>query len=78
MQQRGYKLLGFKGAEGDGQVAGIPVWFSIPYISMAGEVKNVYQSLYKVYYADSSMPSDKAICITALSEVVELGSKVTL
>ena len=78
MQQRGYKLLGFKGAESDGQVAGIPVWFSVPYIRMAGEVKNVYQSLYKVYYVDSSMPSDKSIRMTALSEVVELGSKVTL
>ena len=78
MQQRGYKLLGFKGAESDGQVAGIPVWFSVPYIRMAGEVKNVYQSLYKVYYVDSSTPSDKSIRMTALSEVVELGSKVTL
>lgn len=78
MQQRGYKLLGFKGAKGDGQVAGIPVWFSVPYIRMAGEVKNTYQSLYKVYYVDSSMPSDKSIRMTALSEVVELGSKVTL
>ncbi|WP_339138345.1 MAG: hypothetical protein WGN25_08780 [Candidatus Electrothrix sp. GW3-4] len=78
MQQRGYKLLGFKGAEGDGQVAGIPVWFSVPYIRMAGEVRNVYQSLYKVYYVDSSTASDKAIRMTALSEVVELGSKVTL
>jgi hypothetical protein len=78
MQQRGYKLLGFKGAESDGQVAGIPVWFSVPYIRMAGEVKNVYQSLYKVYYVESSTPSDKSIRMTALSEVVELGSKVTL
>ncbi|MCI5220334.1 MAG: hypothetical protein D3914_14365 [Candidatus Electrothrix sp. LOE2] len=78
MQQRGYKLLGFKGAESDGQVAGIPVWFSVPYIRMAGEVKNVYQSLYKVYYMDASIPSDKSIRMTALSEVVELGSKVTM
>lgn len=78
MQQRGYKLLGFKGAESDGQVAGIPVWLSVPYIRMSGEVKNTYQSLYKVYYMDSSTPSDKAIRMTALSEVVELGSKVTL
>ncbi|MCI5125117.1 MAG: hypothetical protein D3925_11745 [Candidatus Electrothrix sp. AR5] len=78
MQQRGYKLLGFKGAKSDGQVAGIPVWFSVPYIRMAGEVENIYQSLYKVYYVDSSMPSDKSISMTALSEVVELGSKVTL
>jgi hypothetical protein len=78
MQQRGYKLLGFKGAESDGQLAGVPVWFAVPYIRMAGEVKNVYQSLYKVYYVDSSVPSDKSIRMTALSEVAELGSKVTL
>ena len=78
MQLRGYKLLGFKGAESDGQLAGIPVWFAVPYIRMTGEVKNVYQSLYKVYYVDSSTPSDKSIRMTALSEVVELGSKVTL
>ena len=78
MQQRGYKLLGFKGAESDGQVAGVPVWLSVPYIRMTGEVKNTYQPLYKVYYMDSSTPADKAIRMTALSKVVELGSKVIL
>ncbi|MCI5131303.1 MAG: hypothetical protein D3904_07210 [Candidatus Electrothrix sp. EH2] len=78
MQQRGYKLLGFKGAESDGQVAGVPVWLSVPYIRMTGEVENTYQALYKVYYMDSSTPSDKSIRMTALSKVVELGSKVSL
>ncbi|MCI5223779.1 MAG: hypothetical protein D3924_14180 [Candidatus Electrothrix sp. AR4] len=78
MQQRGYKLLGFKGAEGDCQTAGLPVWFSVPYIKMSGEVKNEYKPLYKVYYTDSPIGTDTVIHMNALSEEIQLGTKVTL
>jgi hypothetical protein len=78
MQLRGYKLLGFKGAEGNRQAAGFPVWFSVPCIKMSGEVKNECKPLYKVYYMDSSIPDDSVIRMKALSEEIHLGTKVTL
>lgn len=78
MQQRGYKLLGFKGAEGDCRTAGLPVWFSVPYIKMRGEVRNEYKPLYKVYYMNSPVQPDVPIRMDALSEEIRLGARVTL
>ena len=78
MQRRGYKLLGFKGAESDGQVEGVPVWLSVPYIRMSGEVKNICQSRYKVYYMEASPAADNSIRMKALSRAAELGSRVIL
>ncbi len=78
LQQCGYKLLGYKGATANAQKAEVPVWFSVPYIKMFGEVHIESKPLYKFFCTISPKNIHAMIQMDVLSEEIQPGSKVTL
>ncbi|OKH34102.1 hypothetical protein NIES2119_21510 [[Phormidium ambiguum] IAM M-71] len=50
LQDNDYTLFGFKGATGTGQIsAGVPVWFSVPFLNIFGDLSINYEPKYKLY-----------------------------
>jgi hypothetical protein len=78
LQNAGYKLLGYKGASGPGQVsAGVPVWFAEPFHDMFGIVEIDYQPLYKIYvFNEANIGVNTTIQMQALSIPIGLGTEL--
>ncbi|WP_298903362.1 hypothetical protein [uncultured Psychroserpens sp.] len=79
LQAGNYTLFGFKGASGPNQITtGLPVWFTIPYMSMFGRTQIDYQPQYKVYvYNQDYIGTNITIHMQALSAEVPLGTILT-
>ncbi|WP_315755800.1 MULTISPECIES: hypothetical protein [unclassified Bradyrhizobium] len=79
LQENNYTLVGFKGAQGPQQVTvGVPTWFSVPFLSMFGDVTIDYRPLYKVYiYNSADIAVQTIIKMQALSTAIELGQSLT-
>lgn len=79
LQKKGYKLIGFKGADGPSLIgAGVPAWFAIPFGHVFGKDKIEYTPKYKVYiYFQSNIAAHTDIEMSALSGETELGKSLT-
>jgi hypothetical protein len=79
LQANNYTLVGFKGAQGPQQVTvGVPTWFSVPFLSMFGDVTINYRPLYKVYvYNSADIAVQTIIKMQALSTAIELGQSLS-
>ena len=79
LQANNHTLVGFKGAQGPQQVTvGVPTWFSVPFLSMFGDVTIDYRPLYKVYiYNSDNIAVQTIIKMQALSTAIELGQSLT-
>ncbi|MEM9822196.1 MAG: hypothetical protein AAF985_14030 [Bacteroidota bacterium] len=78
LQNNGYKLMGYKGAKGAGQVtAGLPTWFAIPYMDMFAKVDINYEPLYKVYVSQQSeIGPNTTLNVSAMSKEFPLGTSL--
>jgi len=79
LQDNNYKLCGFKGASGPGQVSeGLPCWFAEPFSYMFGNVEIDYTPTYKIYvFNQAVIGSNTTIRMDILSQAIPLGSALT-
>lgn len=78
LQNNNYSLYGFKGASGPNQVKeGVPVWFTVPFEEMFGNVDIAYEPLYKVYaFNQHEIAPNTTIKMDALSIELPLGTSI--
>ncbi len=78
LQANDYKLMGYKGARGPGQVtSGLPTWFVLPFVDIFAQVNIEYEPLYKVYVSQqSTIGPNTSLQVSALSQEFPLGTSL--
>ena len=76
LQNNGYQLIAYRGATGSAQVtAGLPTWFTIPFLNIFGIFRVSYTPIYKIYvFNQAEVAANTIIEMQALSSETELGS----
>jgi len=79
LQERNYKLLGYKGAAGPSQAKDVvPTWFAEDCIDMFGAVEIDYEPKYKVYvFNEHPLAANTIIQMQSSSLEIGLGTSIT-